>query len=810
MSIKPLQALRLPIEHPLVEILCDKALKNKSELIELFNFDFQFKNSVQTLEREKFKRALKVVGAIYSSLHSNNVSEEIKGVVERCENHHLISKEFIEETLQIISEQSVYMDFKEFKEYMLEVDYIAIGIDKYEQTRLEDLDAGHWDLSVSCEDKDCVTFRFDGLDDKKIYARSSLLDVNKSSIVAIDFGTKSTVAGYMDKQGVYRLISIGDNGNESSKKYENPTVVEFRHKDRFKKRYKALEHRPFTEKDDIEIAYEAQKDFESASGNEFYRFFSKLKQWAGTDERQNFKDFEDDFTLESFLECDKFNPIEIYAYYIGRYINNMNNGVFLRYYLSYPIKYEKQYAQKIRESFEKGLKKSLPSHIFEDEKMAKNFKVELRASEPSAYAISALKSYGFFNKEKLDKPIYYGVFDFGGGTTDFDFGKWEKSEDKKYSYRLVHFSNEGDKYLGGENLLELLAWEVYGQNFEFLKAESIVIAKPNYENVDTQRYDSLTKNSREAKRNLLKIAYHLRPFLEKLDSKSLGAIEDDEEVEIEGFDTEPKIQLFNKDGESKECNLSIDCQELLKILRDKIEKGVKDFFAELIKVISHADEHGIKELQKFHIFLGGNASKSILVKQAFEKQIRELKEDYQKESSKDDLEFYLFEPLGTKESDEQILEITGNDVSNEPAYKKATCKTGVAFGLLESRSKPNGIDIESVGNKEPKFKYDLGLDNGEGHFEIKVARESLRVGEWVLLFSKEEWIEQDSLELRYSDKSGSSNLPIEETSLCNIPLAEAYEGVDIKVRCIDSKSIEVGVFRDNELLSSEVEILDTK
>ncbi|GAA6887641.1 hypothetical protein HpHNI69_02880 [Helicobacter pylori] len=43
-----------------------------------------------------------------------------------------------------------------------------------------------------------------------------------------------------------------------------------------------------------------------------------------------------------------------------------------------------------------------------------------------AYAISALKSYGFDKSEKLDKPIYYGVFDFGGGTTDFDFGKWEK------------------------------------------------------------------------------------------------------------------------------------------------------------------------------------------------------------------------------------------------------------------------------------------------------------------------------------------------------------------------------------------------
>lgn len=80
--------------------------------------------------------------------------------------------------------------------------------------------------------------------------------------------------------------------------------------------------------------------------------------------------------------------------------------MFLKYFLSYPIKYEKHQAEKIRESFEKGLKKSLPRHVFDDEKTAKMFKVELRVSEPCAYAISALKSYGFDKSAKLDKPIY--------------------------------------------------------------------------------------------------------------------------------------------------------------------------------------------------------------------------------------------------------------------------------------------------------------------------------------------------------------------------------------------------------------------
>ncbi|GHQ70252.1 hypothetical protein VN0403_03640 [Helicobacter pylori] len=87
----------------------------------------------------------------------------------------------------------------------------------------------------------------------------------------------------------------------------------------------------------MEVAHEAQKSLSNAQGNHLYRFFSKLKQWAGADEKQNFRDLVEDFSLESFAHCTDFNPIEIYAYYIGRCINNMHNGVFLKYFLSYPI-----------------------------------------------------------------------------------------------------------------------------------------------------------------------------------------------------------------------------------------------------------------------------------------------------------------------------------------------------------------------------------------------------------------------------------------------------------------------------------------
>ncbi len=656
--VNPLQSLRLPIGHPLVEKLCKLSLKDGVAFNE--EIPIHFKEEVSKEDRTKFEQALRVLHAIVNNETSlRYLSDENQKFIEDLAQDKKITNEKIEKTLEIVSDSDVDVDFEKFKELMLKVDNEAVGLKSYSQSQLLDLNGGHWDLEVPSVPKESVTFRFDNLpkdkDNKEMnfYARSSLKDLNKG-VVAIDFGTKSTTAAYMDNNGKYRLLSIGgDVDIESLEKYENPTIVEFRDKEKFLKDYNALSHRPFTEHNDMEVAHEAQKNLSHTQNNHLYRFFSQLKQWAGADEKQNFRDFKEDFSLESFANCTGFNPIEIYAYCIGRCINNMENGVFLKYFLSYPIKYEKHQAEKIRESFEKGLKKSLPRHVFDDEKTAKMFKVELRASEPCAYAISALKSYGFFKSEKLDKPVYYGVFDFGGGTTDFDFGKWEKSTSPKFFYKMMHFSSGGDKYLGGENLLELLAFEAYGQNFQTLKEKDIVIAKPNYDRIDMQRFGSFMQNSSGARLNLQTIASNLRGFLEKLDAHSLEAIEENEEFEIEGFEKGSKITLFDRNGNDiPEIELKIDYKELLNLLKSKIDDGVKNFFAGSSKVMA---ENIDDQCRAFHIFLGGNASRSVLVKQAFENAKEKQLKDYKQKTSKDDFTFIIYEPLGTEKSDKQIL-----------------------------------------------------------------------------------------------------------------------------------------------------------
>ncbi|MCQ2825435.1 hypothetical protein JT243_04090 [Helicobacter pylori] len=806
------KSLRLPLGHPLVEKLCDRSLKDGVKFNEKSGVNF--KEEVSEEDKIKFKQALRVLHAIVNNETSlRYLSDENQKFIEDLAQDKKITNEKIEKTLEIVSYSDVDVDFEKFKDLMFKVDSVAVGLKSYSQSQLLDLNGGHWDLEVPSAPKESVTFRFDNLPkdnkDKEMnfYARSSLKDLNKG-VVAIDFGTKSTTASYMNETGTYRLLSIGGLVDDASlTKFENPTIMEFRHRKKFITEYDALDHRPFIERNDIEVAHEAQKNASDVKGNDLYRFFSKLKQWAGADEKQNFRNLEEDFSLESFTDCTDFNPIEIYAYYIGRCINNMHNGVFLKYFLSYPIKYEKHQAEKIRESFERGLKKSLPRHVFDDEKTAKTFKVELRASEPCAYAISALKSYGFFKSEKLDKPIYYGVFDFGGGTTDFDFGKWEKSASPKFLYKMTHFSSGGDKYLGGENLLELLAWEAYAKNFKELKAKDIVIAKPNYDRIDTQRFGSFMQNSREARLNLQTIASELHSFLENLDADIadiIEAIEENENFEIKDFKKDFKATLLDRNGVDAQCNLQVDCKELLNLLKDKINEGVANFFAGFSEVMA---ENIDDQCRAFHIFLGGNASRSVLVKQAFENAKEKQLKDYQQKTSKNDFKFIIYEPLGTEKSDKQILEFTGEDVSNTPAYLKPTCKTGVAFGLLESRDKAKGIEMPSI-DSNPVFKYDLGIEI-EGKFHAKIHRDSLKPNEYQIFQTKEEWGGFDELEIRYSDKAlaNTNTLDIKDTQMISITLEEVEE-VDVKVCCVDSQSIKVGLFKDDQLIyESEVEKL---
>ena len=615
--------------------------------------------------------------------------------------------------------------------------------------------------------------------------------------VAIDFGTKSTVAGFINEKSTKQLIRIGKGNRGLAEKndYENPTIMEFENIESFMQRYNFCKSRPFTSLEDIRVSHLAQNNLESAMNEDFYRFFSNLKQWAGSSNNKfRIKDKHKTMELKDFTKCGEkdLNPIELYAYYIGRYINNMTGGIYLEYLISYPVKYSPEVREKLRESFERGIKKSIPYAVFCDSDCANRFKVEMAASEPAAYAISALTEYGFKKKEKLQEPIHYGIFDFGGGTTDFDFGIWRISKKyPRYAFDIEHFGEGGDPLLGGENLLELLAHEVVEANKEELITGGYRFIESSLKE-KSGGSESLFVNSQEARQNTMKLIEKLRAVWEYThlfkEESDFSGIDEKIVENVKGLrDGEVKVQLTNDKGGSENVTLKVETSKLIEVLRKEICEGVDQFFHSL-KLIAGRME-GFKKL---HIFLGGNSSRSTLVKEAFEAQIKNAHDEGNQ------TEFELFPPLGTDEAEAKRQEL-GLETKEVELAKKVTCKTGVVFGLLDSR-KTSKINV--IAEKHEKFHYFIGCDDGEDKFLMRIDKDKLSIEnkDRIEFLS---YADITEFEIYYTKdvRATTNELPIEETTRKTLKLDKEYGEEDcICIWATGLDTIQYGVYRGDKLI----------
>lgn len=726
------------------------------------------------------------------------------------ENYGINFKDF-----KIVDAEKLVNDLKEEKfeiEYesqdiykeLLSCDKYRFDLDKYDEKILTDPNRGHWEIQLLPNNEKEIKIN---LDNDLVY-RNPLKDVKEGGVVGIDFGTKSTVVVYQENSTDINLMRVGT-GKLSKKvdklQYENPTIMEFINLESFIKSYNSSNGRPKTKWKDLTVSHTAfEKLKEGSSSEEYYSYFNEIKQWCGSNDRRiRIKDKQGKiFDLPTFMEIgdDDFNPVEIYAYYLGLYINNMRNGIYLSYILSFPVTYEKETRDKIINSFEKGLKKSLPNEVLEDDETMKKFKVIAGANEPAAYAISALTEYGFDPID--DEKVLYGVFDFGGGTTDFDFGIFREANQKgerRYDYVIEHFNAGGDRYLGGENLLELLAFEVFKDNSESLREENISFILPP----ECKKFagsEVLLSESQEARINTRKLMEELRPIWENHDNY--------EEKFNKGV---INLNLYKNDGNLVTAfEIKVDLEKVLEILHNRIEKGIRNFFESLRLAFN---ESLTSDIGAVNILLAGNSSKSEIVKEIFNEYIKEEDERILSSLNKDELDevavdfssfFDVFPPLGTEDAYKK-QEALGIDFDNLDT-KRPTGKTGVAFGLIEGRSggKIKVVNKNQDCDGEAKFRYYVGYSKKKKFIPILTPDTGYdKFVELIDAFEKD-------FEIYYTTlpEAANKNLSISETTKINVTLDETFEDDDIFVyiKATSPSVIEYVVARE---LDSSIEIIKT-
>lgn len=450
---------------------------NQSELKSVLLYLLRQKFVPYFDSEESFKQAENISDLISKLDIKDNSSCRIKISADDLKKLNISSESEIDKIIKKELLNSIGLEpgftSEQVKDYLKKSDFIRAQIPVYDEGYFSDETQWLWDFWPQSDDKYKVEIP-SGL--PKIRSRNPREDINTNSVIAIDFGTSSTVVVEYDPRhpDKPRQICVG---SQTDGKYENPTLMLIKKYGAFLASYYGKECRPYTKWDDLMVSHAVKDRMGNAENNEFKAVVSHIKQWAAdTNTQLSLKPAEESepITLKPLSELlskensEDFNPIEVYAYFLGLYINNRQEGygIYLNYQLSYPATYSDDVREYICESFRKGIRKSIPSEIKDEE-----IKVEMNISEPEAYAVMAMKKYGF--EPENDEKVKYAIFDFGGGTSDFAYGYWSRpdKDQKGKEWKIQTIDVNGQQFLGGENILDGLAFEVFSdpRNLAVLK-----------------------------------------------------------------------------------------------------------------------------------------------------------------------------------------------------------------------------------------------------------------------------------------------------------------------------------------------------
>lgn len=556
-------------------------------------------------------------------------------------------------------------------------------------------------------------------------ARNPEQDI-REGVIAIDFGTSSTVVACRE-QGETTLLRIGMRDfftKPTPADYENPTILEFINLPNLLSSWQAQFYRPLTHWNDIHFSHVAREHYRENEANQdiVASMLTDLKQWPLKDKPLSNKQCHPirivDQTTRTELELpttesnqpaanqpqvcehDPFNPIELYAYYLGLFINHRTNGLFLEYYMTFPITYPRKTKEFIRQSFTRGLQRSLPEALTLSPLFSR-FAVTEEGSEPAAYAACALDSLQI---EPTANGTAFAVFDFGGGTTDFDFGLYrlpnQHESAQGYEHVIQSIGASGDTFLGGENLIKNLAFNTFKHNLEVCRKFRIPFVLPD----DASRFpghEPFIDNTHVAQTNSALLMAKIRPLWENFQwpdadqvdstgtskkrrkSDRLGDIIR-KTINNEHFDIISSaaitgetmtIELLNRNQEKVAVDFIIAHQQLNHFLVQRVGRGVMRFFIAMQQAYASRPS----QPQQIHILLAGNASRSLLVQAIFAAILQDKMAGWQQPQDQT-TDNGLAPLLADLPAESFIVHRPPND-SADNLYQP-TAKTGVAIGLL--------------------------------------------------------------------------------------------------------------------------------
>lgn len=400
----------------------------------------------------------------------------------------------------------------------------------------------------------------------------------------------------------------------------------------------------------------------------------------------------------------KFDIISFYGYLLGRAVfSPLNEKIIKEFYVTVPVKFEDNVKDSILNSIKNGIKLAVPEPIKD------KIVVKEGHEEPVAFmgAICGNKTLVNTNWGVNSK---FAVFDFGGGTIDFAFGKYRDSNEdseEEWDYdRIIDVLNTaGDEKGGAEYIIHKLSYYIYRANAEIMKEKRIPFVIPEGENeIELFPKDLQTGKTKTAITNVNKINEDI--------SRKIFENKDDE--------LQTTLELQNETGNFGQIELTIERNLLETYLRELLAKQVQNFKKLLFE--SFKNEENV--YGNLHIFRAGNASRSEILNEILNEEFRELLE-------KDNEAIHFIE---------------------EDSVHGIRPKTAVALGELNLQNSDSiGVIFSNKLEKnEIPFEFNVGcpnIDNDSEFLEIisigsitkewkKLGRANRQKNEFIIYYTK--------------------------------------------------------------------------
>ncbi|HVY46583.1 MAG TPA: hypothetical protein VHB21_11930 [Minicystis sp.] len=440
----------------------------------------------------------------------------------------------------------------------------------------------------------------------EIKKRDPKLDVLKEW-VAVDVGAQSTVIALRGDRPTAEFVRIGATGPAVvPADFETPSEIGFNNLSRTLKAWRERVILPITRWDDLQVGF-AARDMRQRPGDDLpdrraatIQNLPTLRERTERGEHFRFRGKDDPETQELLKKPappiideegigahDPFDPVELFAYYVGVHVNHRLRGAHLRYAITMPTGWSSERRQSVLVAFRRGFYRSLPAGLVDYHDLDR---LEVIDAGPATIPFSA-HAFRVFNIQPRGEPVVFATIDSGASETAFLFGHLRQAKPEERGQgndRMIeHIEPVVVPWLGGERLLHRLAFRTWMRNEFAMREAHIPMEHPPEEEApaDAQELLNVLPEAR-ANKQILKDA--IRPLLEGTAQGKLP----------------PTIRLLALDRRMKDVPVDIDREEMQMQIEAWIAEGATAFKEALTAALERIGK-GPDPFDGLRVLLGG-------------------------------------------------------------------------------------------------------------------------------------------------------------------------------------------------------------